>query len=157
MHKLLRRIATLVVVAPLPLMLAGTAHADDGPVIRLQQPIIYIQSVHSLVASGNYTGAVVNGVATVAFECHAAAGAAVSVAVTGCWLTSGPSAPSIALPGSVAATSAEAKIAVAPFQLCWSAVATYVDTTTNSTRGCTILQSTEAVPSFSGAGLSETT
>jgi len=149
MRRLARPVAAVAVAAPLTLLLTATAYAEPMP---------YVHPIRGIVASGNYTGAVVNGVVTVAFECHAVADAAVSVAITNCSLSSGPSAHPIALPGGVAATAAEAKVALAPFQLCWAATATYVDSLTNSTSGCTLLQSAAAgVPSVSGAGVSEST
>lgn len=106
-----------------------------------------------IVAGGNYTGVIANGL-TVTFECHAAAPGAVSTAIDSCYLTTGGAAAPIALPGDAAATAGVSTVPFAPFRLCWSASATFVDASRNSTSGCTLLPSVAGVPSLAGTGVS---
>jgi len=145
MLNLARRALVIAGIAALPL--AGAATADASPVPANVVP-------HGVAAGGNYTGVIANGL-EVAFECHGAATGAVSVAINACYITTGGSAPTIALPGTAAATASTTLVPFAPFQLCWTVTATFVDTATNQTHGCTLLPSVGGVPSLVGTGVSE--
>ncbi len=91
----------------------------------------------TMSVSGNYTGVLTTGGATVAYECQAVAPAAISVAITQCQMTTGGNNSPLALPGSVAASAGVAAIPFAPTQLCFTATATFVDSVTKTKSGCT--------------------
>jgi hypothetical protein len=141
----IQRIVTLAVATAAAASMGGidVAHAEETAAV----------DTNKIVASGNYTGVLLNGI-TVAFECHAAAPGAVSTEINSCRLTTGPSAAPIALPGDAAATAGEATVPFAPFQLCWTASATYVNAARKSTSGCTLLPSVGGVPTLAGTGVS---
>ena len=99
-----------------------------------------------IVAGGTSTGVLLNGSLEVAYECSVAAtGAVVSVAITGCKPTTGGVNKTIALPGVTASIAGVAALPLAPYSLCYSAVATYADASTRSVSGCSTL-----VPSTGG-------
>jgi hypothetical protein len=108
---------------------------------------------NKIVAGGNYTGVLLNDI-TVVFECHAAAPGAVSTAINSCYLTTGGSAPSLALPGDAVATAGTSNVPFAPFKLCWTASATFLDASRKSTSGCTLLPGAGGVPALAGTGVS---
>jgi hypothetical protein len=112
--------ATVIAVSALALGGPAQAAGVQGPV----------------TGSGNYTGVILNGL-TVVYECNVEAPGAVSVAITRCKLTSSTTNSTIALPGSAAANAGTVNVPFEPFQLCWTARATYVDASTKSTTGCT--------------------
>ena len=141
-----RKVAIIAAALVVSGTTAATSAMASGPVLSVALP-------HTIAASGNYTGVIANGL-TVAFECHAAASGAVSVAINSCGITTGGGAPSIALPGTAAATAGTTNVPFAPFQLCWTATATFVDTATKTTSGCTLLPSVAGVPSLVGTGVS---
>jgi hypothetical protein len=141
----IQRIMTLAVATAAAASMGGigVAHAADNTAA----------DTNKIVASGNYTGVLLNGL-TVAFECHAAAPGAVSTEINACYLTSGPSAGPIALPGDAAATASVGTVPFVAFRLCWTASATYVNAGHKSTSGCTLLPSVGGVPSLAGTGVS---
>ena len=143
--RITQRIGVVVVAtaAAASLGLTGTASAAE----------ITTADTNRIVASGNYTGVLLNGI-TVVFECHAAAPGAVETAIDACYLTTGGSAGSLALPGEAAATAGTATVPFAPFKLCWTASATYVNATRKVTSGCTLLPNVGGVPSLAGSGVS---
>ena len=145
MLNLVRRAIVIAGVAALPI--AGAATANASTVDTNLVP-------HGIVAGGNYTGVIANGLEVV-FECHAVATGAVSVAMNACYITTGGGAPTIALPGTSVATAGTTNVPFAPFQLCWTATATFVDSATNTTHGCSLLPSVGGVPSLAGTGVSE--
>lgn len=102
----------------------------------------------TMSVGGNYAGVLTNGGATVAYECHAEAPAAISIAITLCKMTTGGNNSPLALPGSAAATAGVAAIPFGSTQLCWSATATFVDAVTKTKSGCTV-----ANTGLAGAGL----
>lgn len=108
---------------------------------------------NTLVGSGNYTGVLLNGI-TVVYECHAVATGAVSTAVNSCRLTTGGAAPARALPGETSATAGTSTVPFKPFQLCWTVSATYLDASTKTSSGCTLLPSAGGVPTLAGTGVS---
>ena len=142
--RITKRIGAVVVAtaAAGSLGMSGTASAAE-----------ITADTNKIVASGNYTGVLLNGL-TVVFECHAAAPGAVETAIDACYLTTGGSAGSIALPGETAATAGTANVPFAPFKLCWTASATYVNAGRKATSGCTLLPSVGGVPSLAGSGVS---
>jgi hypothetical protein len=99
-----------------------------------------------IVAGGTSTGVLLNGSLEVVYECTVAAtGPVVSVAITGCKPTTGGVSQKIALPGPTATVAGVAALPLSPYSLCYSAVATYADSSTRSVSGCTSL-----VPSTGG-------
>jgi hypothetical protein len=131
--------------------LAATA-ALTGAATFGTTSVAHAAATDVITAGGNFTGVLANGL-TVAFECHAVAPGAVSTSITKCALTTGHSAAPIALPGDAAATASTATVPIAPFRLCWSASATYIDATVRTTSACTI-PTPSAVPSLVGSGVS---
>jgi hypothetical protein len=75
-----------------------------------------------------------------AFECHAAAPAAVSTSVDSCSLNN-YSAPPSTSSGSVASSSAAISVPVTTYRVCWTVSARYSDGTSQSSSGCTISSS----------------
>jgi len=147
MRNLARAVAVMAMTAAPIAGVAATANAEVTADLAVP---------HGIVAGGNYTGVIANGL-TVVFECHAAATGAVSVAMNACYLTTGGSGATLALPGSAVATAGTATVPFSPFQLCWTATATFADSATNRTHGCTLLPSVGGVPSLAGTGVSEAT
>jgi hypothetical protein len=135
-------LATAALASVTTLGTTQVAHATAAP-----------PTTNTIVAGGNYTGVLLNGI-TVAFECHAAAPGAVSTAIDACYLTTGGSAPALALPGDAVATASTRNVPFAPFRLCWSASATFLNATRKATSGCTLLPSTGSVPALAGTGFS---
>lgn len=131
----------------------ATAVAAAAALGVVAPPAASAAATDRIVAGGNYTGVLLNGI-TVVFECHAAAPGAVSTAINSCSLTTGGSAPAIALPGDAAATAGTSTVPFAPFQLCWTASATFLDANRKSTSGCTLLPSVAGTPSLAGTGVS---
>lgn len=140
--RITQRLATLAVATA---AIAGAASLGTTSVAQAA-------ATDRVVAGGNFTGVLANGI-TVVFECHAAAAGAVSTSINRCELTTGDSANPIALPGDAAATVGTATVPIAPFRLCWSASATFLDASVRTTSGCTIVP-TSAVPSLAGVGFS---
>jgi hypothetical protein len=72
---------------------------------------------------------------TVAYECAAnAVGVAASVNITRCGIAQNAAG---ALPGPASVVAGTEDLALAPFRLCWTATATFVDAKTRTTSGCT--------------------
>lgn len=108
-----------------------------------------------IAAGANFTGVIANGLVVV-FECHAAGiGDAVSVAIKTCKVSTGTRNYPLAAPGAFVASAGTDTVPFAPFQVCWSAVATFSNASTASTSGCTQLPSIGGVPSLAGGGLSQ--
>lgn len=103
---------------------------------------------HGIGVYGTYTGQLVGQQLVVEYVCGATAiGAAVSVNITECGI--GDNHP-LALPGAQGASAGIETVALAPFQLCFSATATFVDGRTRSADGCTPYLG--AASNFAGAG-----
>ena len=96
----------------------------------------------AISAQGTATGALEGNGLLVAYACSAEAAGAVATAITSCNLTTGGPTLSIALPGEAAAIAGVATVPLASFKICWSAVATFVDASTKSTSGCSIVAAT---------------
>ena len=93
-----------------------------------------------VVAGGTSAGVVLNGGLTVAYDCTATStGAVVSMAITRCSINTGSQNKTIALPGNTATVAGEETIPLASYQLCYTAVATYLDASTRSASGCNSL------------------
>lgn len=109
--------------------------------------------VSHIVAGGTSVGEVVNGQLTLAFNCTASAtGDVVSMSITNCYITTGGPDEKIALPGNSASIAGTASVPLAPYQLCFSAVATYIDSSTRPISSCNSLIPT-VVPGLPETGL----
>jgi hypothetical protein len=123
-------------------VLAPMANAADSQLV-----------VSHIVAGGTSVGEVVNGSLTLAFNCTASAtGDVVSMSITNCYITTGGPNEKLALPGTTASVAGTASVPLAPYQLCYSAVATYLDSSTRPISSCNSLVPT-VIPGLPQLGL----
>jgi hypothetical protein len=122
------------------------ARVPDGPPSVPSAP-------KGVTATATYQGTLhPKGGLTVAYECvGAATGAAASVNVSRCGIQRNAA---LALPGPASVIAGTETIALAPFRVCWTVSATFVDGAVKTTSGCTPVLTGSAVDSFSGAGAS---
>lgn len=133
------------------LLMGGTA----APASADEIPPVTLDAVRSVSVTGNFTGVLVNGL-TVVYDCAAAAtGDAVSVAITDCYITTGSKNSRIALPGPVATVADTDRVPLDDFSLCFRAVATFTDSSTEVATDCTATLPANA-PQLAGTGVATT-
>lgn len=136
---MLKKLAVLAVFASIAaLMVPSPAHAVAGGAVGIGG-----DPGHGLIVNAKVTGVLTgtNGIQVVV-ECDAvAAGPAASTAINACYATSAAggtaTAPSIALPGNVAATAGTNNVGLGRITVCVRGTATWIDGyTSTSAQGC---------------------